>query len=102
VMAAGGYPDGYHQGDPIIGLDAAARLPGKVFHAGTRADGAQIVTAGGRVLCAVGLGDTVAAAQAQAYQLVHAIHWDQVQYRHDIGYRAIEREHDESEGATGV
>src|ERR1700694_5460989 len=92
VMAAGGYPDGYRQGDPIIGLDAAARLPGKVFHAGTRADGAQIVTAGGRVLCAVGLGDTVAAAQAQAYQLVHAIHWDLVQYRRDIGYRAIARE----------
>jgi phosphoribosylamine--glycine ligase len=97
VMAAGGYPDAYRQGDPIIGLDAAARLPGKVFHAGTRADGAQIVTAGGRVLCAVGLGDTVAAAQAQAYQLVHAIHWNQVQYRRDIGYRAIERER-----ATGV
>jgi phosphoribosylamine--glycine ligase len=104
VMAAGGYPDAYRQGDPIIGLDAAARQPGKVFHAGTRADGAQIVTAGGRVLCAVGLGDTVAAAQAQAYQLVHAIHWNQVQYRHDIGYRAIgrERKHDKSEGATGV
>src|SRR6202011_5728996 len=104
VMAAGGYPDGYRQGDPISGLDAAARLPGKVFHAGTRTEGAQIVTAGGRVLCAVGLGDTVAAAQAQAYQLVHAIHWDQVQYRHDIGYRAIERErkHDKSEGATGA
>jgi phosphoribosylamine--glycine ligase len=97
VMAAGGYPDADPQGDPIIGLDAAARLPGKVFHAGTRADGAQIVTAGGRVLCAVGLGDTVAAAQAQAYQLVHAIHWNQVQYRRDIGYRAIERER-----ATGV
>src|ERR1700736_4318658 len=92
VMAAGGYPDGYRQGDPISGLDAAARLPGKVFHAGTRTAGAQIVTAGGRVLCAVGLGDTVAAAQAQAYQLVHATHWDSVQYRRDIGYRAIERE----------
>jgi phosphoribosylamine--glycine ligase len=90
-MAARGYPDGYRQGDPIIGFDAAARLPGKVFHAGTRAEGAQIVTAGGRVLCAVGLGDTVAAAQAQAYQLVHAIRWDSVQYRHDIGHRAIER-----------
>ena len=50
------------------------------------------VTAGGRVLCAVGLGDTVAAAQAQAYELVHAIHWNLVQYRRDIGYRAIERE----------
>jgi phosphoribosylamine--glycine ligase len=92
VMAAGGYPESYHQGDPISGLDAAARLPGKVFHAGTRREGAQIVTAGGRVLCSVGLGDSVAAAQAQAYQLVHAIHWNLVQYRRDIGYRAIARE----------
>jgi phosphoribosylamine--glycine ligase len=92
VMAAGGYPESYHQGDPISGLDAAARLPGKVFHAGTRREGAQIVTAGGRVLCSVGLGDTVAAAQAQAYDLVHAILWNLVQYRRDIGYRAIARE----------
>ncbi len=90
VMAAGGYPDAYRKGDPISGLDDAAQLPGKVFHAGTRKDGAQIVTAGGRVLCAVGLGDTVAAAQTQAYELVHAIHWNLVQYRRDIGNRAIE------------
>jgi phosphoribosylamine--glycine ligase len=89
VMAAGGYPDNYRKGDPIHGLDAAARLPGKVFHAGTTAQGKEIVTAGGRVLCAVGLGETVAAAQAQAYDLVHAIHWNLVQYRRDIGYRAI-------------
>jgi phosphoribosylamine--glycine ligase len=89
VMAAGGYPDSYRKGDPISGLDAAAQLPGKVFHAGTRTEGTQIVTAGGRVLCAVGLGDTVAAAQAQAYELVHAIHWNLVQYRRDIGYHAI-------------
>ena len=92
VMAAGGYPDAYRKGDPIAGLDAAARLPGKVFHAGTGAEAGQIVTTGGRVLCAVGLGDSVAAAQAQAYALVHAIHWNLVQYRRDIGYRAIERE----------
>jgi len=92
VMAAGGYPDTYRKGDPISGLDAAAVLPGKVFHAGTRAEGRQIVTAGGRVLCAVGLGDSVGAAQHQAYNLVHAIHWNLVQYRLDIGYRAIERE----------
>jgi phosphoribosylamine--glycine ligase len=91
VMAAGGYPDSYHKGDPISGLDAAASLPGKVFHAGTRREGAQIVTAGGRVLCAVGLGDTIGAAQIQAYNLVHAIHWNLVQYRLDIGYRAIKR-----------
>ena len=92
VMAAGGYPDNYRKGDPISGLDAAAQLPGKVFHAGTRSEGSQILTAGGRVLCAVGLGGSVAAAQAQAYELVHAIHWNLVQYRRDIGYRAIERE----------
>jgi phosphoribosylamine---glycine ligase len=91
VMAAGGYPDAYRKSDPIGGLDAAAKLPGKVFHAGTRAEGTQIVTAGGRVLCAVGLGDDVAAAQTQAYDLVHEIHWNLVQYRCDIGYRAIER-----------
>jgi phosphoribosylamine--glycine ligase len=96
VMAAGGYPDAYRQGDPISGLDTAARMPGKVFHAGTRADGAQIVTAGGRVLCAVGLGDTVAAARGQAYGLVNAIHWNLVQYRRDIGYRAMARESGES------
>jgi phosphoribosylamine---glycine ligase len=92
VMAAGGYPDAYRQGDPISGLDVAAGRPGKVFHAGTRAKGTQIVTAGGRVLCAVGLGDSVRAAHHQAYNLVHAIHWNLVQYRLDIGYRAIERE----------
>jgi phosphoribosylamine---glycine ligase len=91
VMAAGGYPDAYRTGDTISGLDAAARLPGKVFHAGTRTEGAQIVTAGGRVLCAVGLGDTVAAARDEAYQLVNAIHWNLVQYRRDIGHRAIAR-----------
>jgi len=91
VMAAGGYPDAYRKDDPISGLDAAAKLPGKVFHAGTRAQGTQILTAGGRVLCAVGLGEDVAAAQARAYNLVHEIHWSLVQYRRDIGYRAIER-----------
>jgi len=92
VMAAGGYPDNYRKGDPISGLDAAAKLPGKVFHAGTRSEGSQVLTAGGRVLCAVGLGESVGAAQAQAYDLVHAIHWNLVQYRRDIGYRAIARE----------
>ena len=91
VMAAGGYPDAYRTGDPISGLDAAARLPGKVFQAGTRKVGAQVVTAGGRVLCAVGMGDSVSEAQLQAYNLVHAIHWNLVQYRLDIGYRAIKR-----------
>lgn len=91
VMAAGGYPDNFRKGDPISGLDSASALPGKVFHAGTRRDGAQIVTTGGRVLCAVGLGNTVRDAQVEAYNLVHAIHWNLVQYRLDIGYRANQR-----------
>jgi phosphoribosylamine--glycine ligase len=98
VMAAGGYPDAYRKGEPISGLDAAARLPGKVFHAGTAIRDSEVVTSGGRVLCAVGLGTTVADAQRQAYDLVHAIHWNLVQYRRDIGWRAIERERD---GAGG-
>lgn len=92
VMAAGGYPEAYAKGDVISGLDRAARLPGKVFHAGTQQRGTDVVTAGGRVLCAVGLGDSVHAAQSQAYALVDAIHWNLVQYRRDIGYRAVARE----------
>jgi phosphoribosylamine---glycine ligase len=89
VMAAGGYPDHYRTGDPIRGLEAADALPGKVFHAGTRASGPQVLTAGGRVLCAVGLGERIADARREAYELVHAIHWEGAQYRRDIGERAL-------------
>ncbi len=92
VMAAGGYPEHYRKGDRIHGLEHAATLPGKVFHAGTCRDGADIVTCGGRVLCAVGLGGSVSEAQRHAYTLVHAIHWNLVQYRLDIGHRAIAHE----------
>jgi len=92
VLTAHGYPDTVRKGDVIHGLDAAARLPGKVFHAGTALHDGEVVTSGGRVLCAVGLGATVAAAQRQAYELAAAIRWDGMQYRRDIGYRAIERE----------
>ena len=93
VLAAGGYPDTPRKGDVIHGLEAAAALPGKVFHAGTRLDAeGRVVTSGGRVLCAVGLGDSVAAAQAQAYALAGCICWDGLQYRKDIGWRAIARE----------
>jgi phosphoribosylamine--glycine ligase len=92
VMAAAGYPEGVRKGDVIAGLDRAARLPGKVFHAGTRLESGEVITHGGRVLCAVGLGDDVAAAQRAAYALTDSIHWDGVQYRRDIGYRAIERQ----------
>lgn len=92
VMASGGYPEAFQTGEVISGLAVAAGLPGKVFHAATLAQDQEIVTSGGRVLCAVGLGDDVRAAQAEAYSLVGAIHWNLVQYRRDIGYRAIARE----------
>jgi len=92
VMAAGGYPETPRKGDVITGLDGAARLSGKVFHAGTELRGAQVLTSGGRVLCAVGLGTTVRAAQAQAYELVDRIRFEGMQVRRDIGHRAIARE----------
>ncbi len=92
VIAAGGYPETPRKGDVITGLDGAARLPGKVFHAGTQLRGGQVVTDGGRVLCAVGLGATVRLAQAQAYELVDRIAFDGAQARRDVGYRAVARE----------
>ena len=91
VLAAGGYPGDYAKGAVIEGLAAAAQLPGKVFHAGTACQGEQIVTAGGRVLCATALGDTVAQAQQNAYTLARLIRWDGSFYRHDIGHRAVDR-----------
>jgi len=92
VMAAAGYPETPRRGDPIEGLAAAARLPGKIFHAGTRLESGTVRTSGGRVLCAVGLGSTVAAAQREAYALVDTVHWPGVQFRRDIGLRAVARE----------
>jgi phosphoribosylamine--glycine ligase len=92
VLAAGGYPDAYRKGDVILGLEVAAILDGKVFHAGTAEQDGKVVTNGGRVLCAVGLGDSVTKAQAAAYRLVTALDWQGVYYRHDIGHRAIARE----------
>jgi phosphoribosylamine--glycine ligase len=92
VLAAAGYPEQVRKGDVIHGLDAAATLPGKVFHAGTTTKGTEVVTSGGRVLCAVGLGDTVSAARTDAYALVNSLCWDGMQYRKDIGYRAVARE----------
>ncbi|UFH49071.1 phosphoribosylamine--glycine ligase [Pseudomonas sp. KNUC1026] len=92
VMAAGGYPGDYAKGDAIQGLADAAALPGKVFHAGTSLKDGQVVTAGGRVLCATALGDTVLQAQQQAYALAARVDWNGAFYRKDIGYRAIARE----------
>ena len=92
VLAAGGYPADYAKGDAIKGLEQAAALPGKVFHAGTALKDGQIVTSGGRVLCATAMGDSVGDAQQQAYQLAAQIDWKGCFYRKDIGYRAIARE----------
>jgi phosphoribosylamine--glycine ligase len=88
VLAAAGYPDRPRKGDPITGLDA---LPEdcKVFHAGTALGDARPVTAGGRVLCVTALGETVRQAQRAAYAAVAGIHFDGMQYRKDIGNRAL-------------
>ena len=92
VLAAGGYPNDYRKGDVISGLPASGTEDSKVFHAGTREVDGRVATNGGRVLCAVGLGNTVSEAQQRAYQLAEQICWDNVYFRHDIGYRAIARE----------
>jgi phosphoribosylamine--glycine ligase len=92
VMAAGGYPGSYDKSDVITGLPEKAETDCKVFHAGTALKNGAVVTSGGRVLCVTALGATVGAAQSRAYETVKKIRWHGVQYRHDIGYRAIERE----------
>ena len=92
VMAAGGYPGSYGKGKVISGLDAEVPGDTKVFHAGTSTDGGEVVTSGGRVLCVVGLGDSVADARDAAYARVRSIDWDDAYYRRDIGHRAIARE----------
>lgn len=89
VLAANGYPDSYAKGDLIqnIPLESAA---GKIFHAGTSTDAeGSILSAGGRVLCAVGLGDSIKEAQQKAYDLVDQIDWKSAYYRTDIGYKAL-------------
>ena len=96
VLAAGGYPGDYAKGAVIEGLDAAAKIDGKVFHAGTALKDGRVVTAGGRVLCATAIGPNVSAAQQQAYRLAEQIGWDGMFHRTDIGYRAIAREKGES------
>lgn len=92
VLAAGGYPADYKNGDVIHGLPLEEVPDGKVFHAGTRLQDERVVTNGGRVLCVTALGKTVEAAQARAYDLAKDIHWDGSFCRKDIGYRAIDRE----------
>ncbi len=92
VLAAGGYPQLVQTGMVIDGLERAALLPGKVFHAGTQRIDGKAVTSGGRVLCATALGETVALARAAAYALVDVLHFDGMQYRRDIGHLALARE----------
>lgn len=92
VMAAENYPDDYTKGHVISGLPQQEHEAVKVFHAGTAMQGEEVVTSGGRVLCVTAMGDTVAAAQALAYQTLDKISWQGCFSRRDIGYRAIARE----------
>jgi phosphoribosylamine--glycine ligase len=91
VIAAGGYPGEYAKGHPIDGLQNTSGSDAKVFHAGTRRDGARTLTDGGRVLCATALGADVAAAAAKAYSLADAVTFEGAFFRRDIGHRAIAR-----------
>ncbi|MFT5721653.1 MAG: phosphoribosylamine--glycine ligase [Motiliproteus sp.] len=93
VLAAANYPADYPKGD-IISLPAFEAEGCKLFHAGTANRDGQVVTAGGRVLCATALGNTVTDAQAKAYALLKQVNWKGVNYRTDIAYRAIARETD--------
>ena len=88
VVAAAGYPEQPRKGDVISGLDSAP-ADCCVFHAGTARAGDTVVTSGGRVLCVTALGETVRQAQRTAYAAVRSIHFDGMQYRTDIGHRAI-------------
>lgn len=92
VLAAGGYPASYGKGFVIEGLKQGESAEAKVFHAGTKLDGDNITTSGGRVLCATALGNSVTEAQQKAYTLAKHISWEGMFYRDDIAYRAIARE----------
>lgn len=89
VLAAGGYPNDYAKGQVISGLPEQESADLKVFHAGTAQVADDIVTNGGRVLCACALGDSIQDAQTKAYQLAKQITWNGIYYRTDIGFKAI-------------
>ena len=90
VMASGGYPGAYQKGKEITGLNEAAEIDDvTVFHAGTKLDNGNVLTSGGRVLGVTGLGETIAQAQEKAYEAVKKIHFKDVHYRTDIGYKAL-------------
>jgi phosphoribosylamine---glycine ligase len=90
VLAAHGYPDAPRKGDRINGVPEEA-AHAVTFHAGTTFDGDKLVTSGGRVLCVVGLADSVRGAQQAAYEAINQINFEGMQYRRDIGYRALSR-----------
>ena len=90
VMAAANYPDTPRQGDVITGIPPEA-IDCVTFHAGTKLAQGQLTVSGGRVLCVVGLGDSVKVAQKRAYQTVDQIHFEGAQFRRDIGWRAVKR-----------
>jgi phosphoribosylamine---glycine ligase len=89
VLASHGYPLHPRKGDIITGLPKQENTDVMVFHAGTCLQSGQAITHGGRVLCVTALGDSIKQAQQQAYQVVESIHFDGIQYRRDIGYRAL-------------
>jgi phosphoribosylamine--glycine ligase len=88
VLAAAGYPENPRKGDRISGLDTL-HDDCKVFHAGTALSGGKVVTSGGRVLCVTALGETIRQAQRSAYAAVAGIRFEGMQYRKDIGHRAV-------------
>jgi phosphoribosylamine--glycine ligase len=90
VLAAGGYPDDPRKGDEITGLPKAAE-DCRVFHAGTRLEGRKVTTSGGRVLCVTALGDSLKMARARAYEAAESIRFDGMQFRKDIGHRALRK-----------
>jgi phosphoribosylamine--glycine ligase len=90
VLAAAGYPDAPRKGDVISGIPEESE-DSVTFHAGTIIDNGALKTAGGRVLCVVGLGDSVRVAQKHAYETVEKVRFDGMQFRHDIGWRALKR-----------
>ncbi|CAM8651226.1 PurD Phosphoribosylamine-glycine ligase [Oxalobacteraceae bacterium] len=90
VLAAAGYPDAPRKGDVITGIPEESE-DSVTFHAGTIIDSGALKTAGGRVLCVVGLGDSVRVAQKHAYEAIEKVKFDGMQFRHDIGWRALKR-----------
>lgn len=91
VLASSGYPGTFRTGEPILGIHSDNKKTNKIFHAGTEIKNNEVLTHGGRVLCATALGDDIQEAYDEAYKLVKRIYWDSVYYRRDIGKKAINR-----------